>query len=264
MGILGDLTGSTSRNGSNNSSWSASNSQSQTYGSIASAQSLANMREANAFEERMLEKTMAYNAEQARLQREWEQRNIDIANQMANTTYSRSVKDMIAAGINPILAAGAGLGGVGNGSVSGGASASVGTPTGHMASSSPDVISSSSGASESEGKSWGSSESGLAVGLQMLGEALGNAISNLNSGSTINNFMQEAGDLAKTTWNDIKGMMIENLPSEVVNALGLNYKTKGPGVQRTKTITGKSSGGGIWGRNGNGTNTPNKFEGGAW
>lgn len=221
MGILGDFTGGTSYNGSQNSSWSAGNSNSMTYGSIASAQNIENMNDVLAWEERMWEKAAAYNAEQARIQRDWQQAQVDVANEMANTTYSRSVKDMINAGINPILAAGAGLGAVGNGTVAGGSSASIGTPTGHMAQAVPDVISSSQTASQGQGSSWGASESGLAVGLQLLGEAIGNAISTLGSGKTLDDYMNNAGNKISSTWEDVKLAAIENLPDVIVDALGL-------------------------------------------
>lgn len=222
MGILGDFSGGTSYNGSQNSSWSAGNSNSMTYGSIASAQNVENMKDVLAWEEHMWEKAAAYNAEQARIQRDWQQAQVDVANQMANTTYSRSVKDMIDAGINPILAAGAGLGAVGNGTVAGGSSASIGSPTGHMAQAVPDVISSSQTASEGQGSSWGSSESGLAIGLQLLGEAIGNAISTLNSGKTLEDYITGFGNAASDAWEDVKLAAIENLPETVVNALGLS------------------------------------------
>lgn len=221
MGILGDFTGGTSYNGSQNSSWSAGNSNSMTYGSIASAQNVENMKDVLAWEEHMWEKAAAYNAEQARIQRDWQQAQVDVANQMANTTYSRSVKDMIDAGINPILAAGAGLGAVGNGTVAGGSSASIGSPTGHMAQAVPDVISSSQTASQGQGSSWGSSESGLAVGLQLLGEAIGSAISTLGSGKTLDDYMTSAGEKMSSTWEDVKEAAIENLPGTIVDALGL-------------------------------------------
>lgn len=66
--------------------------------------------------EAMWEKQAAFNAEQAQLQRDWQEK-------MANTQYQRAVKDMSAAGLNPILAVTGG--GVGTG-VPGGAVASVG------------------------------------------------------------------------------------------------------------------------------------------
>ena len=66
--------------------------------------------------EAMWEKQAAFNAEQAQIQRDWQER-------MANTQYQRAVGDMEKAGLNPILAVTGG--GVGT-SVPGGATASVG------------------------------------------------------------------------------------------------------------------------------------------
>lgn len=66
--------------------------------------------------EEMWERQAKYNAEQAEIQRNWQEK-------MANTQYQRAVADMSKAGLNPILAVnGNGI----NGSIPGGATASVG------------------------------------------------------------------------------------------------------------------------------------------
>lgn len=78
---------------------------------------------ANAFTEDMWNQTAAYNAEQAQIQRDWIER-------MEKTKYQRAVKDMEKAGLNPILAVTGGGISVSGG---GGSAASIGAPTGQMA-----------------------------------------------------------------------------------------------------------------------------------
>lgn len=234
MSALG-IDGGRSTQGSVNSSHAVSQSNSQTFGSQASAQAVANMNAANQFTSDMWEKAAAFNAMEAQKNRDWQER-------MANTTYQRTVKDMIAAGINPILAAGAGLSAD---SVSGSAIASMGGATGAMAAATPDSISSSYGASESKGSSWGESESGLAVGLQMLGEAIAGAINSSNTAQTIPVIIQEAGTKAKDTWNDMISELMKRYP-KLANFLGAEFSTESTinnsgGGHRKKTVSGTTT-----------------------
>lgn len=92
---------------------SDSTSRSITYGREASANDIQRAAEANAIQERMWKEQADYNASEA-------QKDRDFQAYMANTAYQRVVKDMIAAGLNPLLA-------VQNGGAA--------TPTGAMASS---------------------------------------------------------------------------------------------------------------------------------
>lgn len=79
--------------------------------------------------EAMWERQAAFNAEQAQIQRDWQER-------MANTQYQRAVNDMSKAGLNPILAVtGGGIGtGVPGGATASVSGASIGSAQGAMAS----------------------------------------------------------------------------------------------------------------------------------
>lgn len=68
-------------------------------------------------QEAMQAQSEAFNAEQAGINRAWQQ-------QMSSTAYQRSRADMVRAGLNPMAMAG-----MGGASTPGGATASVGTPT---------------------------------------------------------------------------------------------------------------------------------------
>lgn len=167
MGVLSDLKGGYSSGGSSNTAQSIS----QTYGTAATQASVANAASANQAAMAAWREQAAYNAEQARLNRDWQER-------MANSVYQRTIADMKKAGINPILAAGMGLG---TAAVGSGATASVSNPSTYMANAYADQNS----ASFSQGSSWNQSENGLATGLQLLGEAISGALEKMNAGQKI-------------------------------------------------------------------------------
>lgn len=160
----------------NNQSWS----NSYTNGAGATASSNLQASAANAASNAAWQNTAQFNAEQAAIQRAWQEH-------MANTVYQRSVKDMKAAGINPILAAGFGLG---SGAIGSGATASMSAPEIFMGNSFADQQSASGssghGESESSGSSWSQSESGLATFLASMQGLVSGLLGKLNSSNTIN------------------------------------------------------------------------------
>lgn len=194
-GVIGSLGGSSGSGGSQQSAQAVSNSTSnfksdsfsdswsRTYGSEATAKSYAEAIRAHERQQEFFDQAMEYNSIEAYAQRAFNE-------MMGNTIYTRSIKNMMEAGINPILAANMGLSGA---SVNSGAAASISTPSTFMGQTFADQASAShseshsSGGSESRsnsvssGSGWNNSESGLATGLAQLGTAVQNGLQALSS-----------------------------------------------------------------------------------
>lgn len=173
---MGLLDASSASGGSVNNAHSTSESWSNTAGAAASAWSAEQAELAHERQKELLNITQEYNSREAQKTRDWE-------TEMANTIYSRSMKNMREAGLNPVLAAGMGLSGA---SVGGGASASVGTPSTYMGQSIAEQNSASHSQSESSGSSWNKSESGLVTFLESMGTWVQGMIGALSSSHTLN------------------------------------------------------------------------------
>lgn len=172
---MGILNASQSASASINSANSQAMNQGRTHGREATEKATSAATIANNIAQSNWQEAAYFNAQQAQIQREWEEK-------MANTIYQRSVKDMIAAGINPVLAAGAGLGSAAVGS---GASASINPAASYMQGIYPESESSGQSASESQGSSWSNSESGLVTALTQIGNVISSTIAAMNSSKAI-------------------------------------------------------------------------------
>lgn len=196
------LKGSLSNGGSSAKGWSQSTGYSDSWsnvaGNIASERSRLNALEANASARDAWETAAEYNSQQAAINRAWQE-------YMSNTQYQRAVQDMKKAGINPILAAGNGLS---SASIGSGATASMSAPETFMGQSMAEQNSAShsenSSKSENSSSSWEHSESGLATGLKLMGEAVTSALSGLNSSITINNTLDSLKDLGLNVSNEVE------------------------------------------------------------
>lgn len=197
---------------------------------------------------------MDFNREEAQKQRDWQA-------EMANSIYTRSVKNMREAGINPILAYNMGLSGAAVGS---GATASLaGSPSAPLAQNFMDSYSASNSNSHSEshggsfGESWGegtqtgsswnsgwsNSEEGIITALQGLSGMADTALAGLQSGQALeglNNWVQGAGKLG----GGIKDQVIQGV-KDFVGSIGDRIQDSLKGKEKeNKPYTGTGGGGG--------------------
>lgn len=219
-----------------NTAQSINRSQSSGYSNIAGREATASAANAaaiaNKYAKDQFKDVMEYNAREAQKQREWEE-------MMANTIYTRSVKNMREAGINPILAAGMGLSGA---SVGSGAAASVSQPQTFMGQTFAEQNSAnqawSAGNSTSygensssygySGSSWNNSESGLATGIRQMQELLGGMANGINAGKIVKDATEAIYNaerkLNDTIYNNSKTYREEN-SSSIMDWFGNKFHT---------------------------------------
>lgn len=154
--------------------------------------------------------TMDYNSREAEKQRNWQE-------EMANTIYTRSVKNMREAGINPVLAAGMGLSGA---NVSSGATASFGGSTAPLATSFMGSESANSAHSwgESQGSSWSQSEGGIITALEGLAGMFKTMADTVASSSQVKIMIEGLEDMGVDA----------STPEEIVEAAGGQTKDNSP------------------------------------
>ncbi len=185
---------------------------------------------------------------------------------MANTIYTRSVKNMKEAGINPILAYRMGLSGAG---VSSGSSASLGgSPNAPLAQNFMDSYSASNsmsqgssygeshggsfgesfGTGSSSGSSWNSgwsnSEGGIVTALQALGGMADTALAGINAGNTMDYLNNMAGGNPITKWGESVGQKIKDSVVGGVRKIGNAISDKIDDIKNKGKQTSTYNGGG--------------------
>lgn len=241
--------------GSVNSAQSYNNSFNEAYSSSSSGTDAATARAWSAMMadlawERDMEAfnmQMDYNSREAQKQRDWQA-------EMANTIYTRSVKNMREAGINPILAFRMGLSGANVGT---GAQASLGgSPSAPLAQNFMDSWSASNsfshgsgeGSSFGSGSSWGSgwsnSEEGIITALQGLAGMADAAIDGINAGNTLDWLNNTYDENPIKKWGEGVGKQIKDSVGKGINKFLDKVQDKATDYVENKNKEKGANGGG--------------------
>lgn len=220
-GLSGAQSSSSGSSWNQGASHGQNSSYGQTYGNAATQASINAAAVANEAQMQAWREAAEFNAREAKKARDWQEK-------MSNSVYQRTVKDMIAAGINPVLAAGAGLG---TASVGGGTSASVGVPSMSMANAYPEQVNSSYGVNDSYEKGGSQSQSyyeaGLATALKQLGDMVGSWVNTKTAAQDINLNIDGLKGWFGDKTQDIKDIVREYLGEDVSQKLGLENTSHG-------------------------------------
>lgn len=175
----------------------------QTFGREASAQDIINAQKANDTEMQMWAMQAAYNAAEA-------ERSRDFQAYMSNTAYQRAVQDLKAAGLNPILAAGAAA------TTPVGATASSGLSSAHKA----NAFAESIGYSKNNSREWGSSQSSGYSSSSHYGENSSSSKSHSEShGGSQNSSSSKSQNSARSWENSQYSNNVKNIAESAFDAL---------------------------------------------
>lgn len=202
----------------------------------------ASAAEANAFTQQMWDKAAAYNTEmferQMAFNSEQAKINRDFQKEMDSTKYQRAIKDMKAAGLNPILAVTSGIGASG----ASGSNASVSAPQMGSASGAMASGSALSGAQASEGNFTGQMEymSGI---LGLISAAISGFSSAFGSLGSLGDLGQGLGEALASSFTNKNSF--EKTGGGILGGLGKLMNPKG----KHTSNSGELHGGGGYSRN---------------